>query len=553
MMPDSTPPATALRARFLLDLRGLAALRAGLSLYLVFDALVRLAHAGLLYGDHGALPRVFAVQAMDAGAWSLHLANGSLAFALLLGSLQLAAAIALWLGYRARIAALLLWVLYASALARHPAAVTAAEALALLLLSLGLFQPWQARWSVDGARGEPPIDPRNHGAPAALLLIQIACLPALLGLPARIADAASAQTWIGGAGDALRTTLLALAWLIPALVCLPWATSVARRIALALVLLLCALGLVATPLAAPIVLALCGAALLIDAGLWERIGARSTALRVYHDRHDIGARRLAYLLRELLCLRAEIVPAQDSARVARLFAPDTRLVVIDPQEQAHLDADAVAMLLVHAPLLAPLRALLRGVPGQALAPRLLRVAPRRNKARPVRPSRLLPSLKARPLRLVLPALLALGLSLQQLAAIDVLPRAAGSAASALLAPLGLGHDWIARLPPLDTARPALLLVGEREDGSEVDALSDTLAAPRFDAQGRALFSGARAQVYARELARPESAPAREALASYLCAHQPTLARVRIALLVRESASASSEQRVLLRHDCGAAT
>lgn len=540
MIPDSTPLASALRARFVMDLRGLAALRAGLSLYLLYDALVRLAQAGLLYTDHGVLPRALAVQAMEAGAWSLHLANGSLLFALLIGALQLLAAFALLVGWRARMLGPLLWLLHASALARHPAAVTAADALALLLLSLGLLQPWQTRWSVDGALGERPNDVRNHGWPAALLLVQIACLPALIGLPARVAHAAPLLPLIGGAADVFSRVLLVLAWLIPVLALLPWAPALSRRTALVLYVLLCTLGLVAAPLAAPIWLALSGAALLIDAGLWDRAAARAPALRVYHDRHDSGARRLAYLLRELLCVRAEILTAQDSARVARLFAPDTRLVVIDPQERAHLDAAAVAMLLVHAPLLRPLRALMSGAPGAALARRLLGLAARRNTARGAGPTSLLPTLNAKTVRNTLGPLLALGVALQQLAAIGVLPRVAGSAAQALLAPLGLGQDWIGRLPRAAEARPALLLTGERDDGSEVVAMPGVP------------FSGARAQVYARELALPDAGPAREALARYLCARQPSLARVRIALLVRDAASVATEQRVLLRHECGAA-
>lgn len=553
MNPDSTPPAATLRARLALDLRSLAALRAGLSLYLLYDALLRLAHAGLLYADSGVLPRAFAVDAMDAAAWSLHLANGSVAFALAMGLLQAAAATALLIGWRARWIAPLLWLLCSSALARHPAAVTAADALALTLLTFGLFLPWQARWSLDAARSETRGSQAPHASWAGvLLLVQVAALPALLGLPDRLLASVQTLASMDALPVAVGTLLHAAAWLIVPLALLPLAQPAARRVALALSLLLCASALFTSAPGALVWLALAGTALLIDRALWDRAASRLPALRVYHGADDTGARALARLLRELLCLRAEVLPAQDSARVARLFAADTRLVLIDANEQAHVDRDAVALLLQGSPLLRPLRGLLRGGLGATLATRLLGTAAERAPTTPSLPTCTLgPTLRPVTLHTVLALLLGAGLALQQLAAIGLLPRVASGASQALLAPLGLGLGWIPRLPPVSADTTWVVAIGEIEDGREVDALSEHLSAPRFDVPASALFTGARARSYAQQIAGADAAPARLALAHYLCArHRGALLRLRLALLVHDPDSATQEQRVLLRHACG---
>lgn len=558
MTSDLPTPASALRGRLALDLRSLALLRAGLAAFLLCDALARAASAGLLYADSGLLPRDLAVSILGSGSLSLHLANGSVVFALLLLGLQAMLAGTLLIGWRTRLGGALLWLLCVSAFARHPATVTAADTLALVLLTFGLFLPWQARWSVDAARLRERLPVSLASWPALVLLAQAAALPLLLTLQGVSPDALGALLaapeahapgrWLAQMPSTLALLAPALslaAALVFLLALLPLAQPHARRAALAIYLLLIVLAFASVSLGALIGLALLCAALLVDTALWNRLAGRSPVpLRLYHDRDDHGAQRRGALLREWLCLpNSSVLPAQDSARVARLFGQGTRLVLIDGDEQAYLDADAVGVLLRRSPLL---RALPR-TPSLSRA-LLARMASRDAHLVPADPR---PALVAAPRHTALVFVLGVALAAAQLSSAGALPAAIAAPARALLAPLALGTTWIERLLTLTPTRSWIAAIGEHREGREVDALSDTLATASFEPRPFALLSGDRGQRYAQSLMQEDALVAREALARHLCErHAPELLRVRLVQLVQESGANDAEQRVLLRRECG---
>jgi hypothetical protein len=561
-----TRAAESLRDRLALDPRGLALLRAGLGLLFAFDAWLRLWSAGALYADDGLLPRAIAVDLLAPLQWSLHLANGSLLFALLVTGLQLLAALALMIGWRARVSGALLWVLVVSAFARHPAVVGASDLLALSMLSLGLFLPWNARWSADGALAAA----RNDEAPgswAALALraylalspawLMLATLDASGGLAGLLASghAHAPAAWLAaslpGVLGIFDFVLRAAAFLIAPLALWPLRVGAlwAPRIAAVLYALLAIPALLLHAGALPW-LALLAAGVLIDGACWDRLRGRGdrAELRIHCDRDAAGAASLALLLREFLCLsHTRVGAAQDDPRAARLIEPGHRLVVIDRDEQAHLDGAGVAILLRRSPLLVPFRPLLsNGLGGAVLGLRPMARCADRIGVDPADPA-------ARSSRAATIGALALfaALALLHASAAGLLPRGVGHGVGVPLQLVGLDRSWLDALPAIDGTQRWVTVVGERIDGGEVDAADPKLPTADYAPHAPPWFATAHARAYEQALAQPAANEARLALAGHLCTlHAKTLARVRVTLMVRKADSKVAEQQVLLRHDCG---
>ncbi|TDU30845.1 hypothetical protein DFR24_0202 [Panacagrimonas perspica] len=568
MILPAPSPAHPLCSRLAVDLRSLALLRAGLALFLLIDSLSRLLHAGLLYTDDGLLPRDLAIGAIEAGRWSLHLANGGLFFAIVLSLLQVLAATALALGWRSRIAGPLLGLLLVSAIARHPAMFDASDALALALLAFGLMLPWNARWSVDAAFAPARPGPSHLSWPGIALLLFACLLPIGLALASDAPEGllgllSSPSAHLPGSAlvklpsllPTLEIGLRIAAWLILPLALVPWARPYARRAALVFAVLLCAFALISV---APVALALLGllaGALLIDGALWDRLAGDPALpdLRVHPNGDTPGALGMALLARELLCLQhTQVANAQDSPRASRLLANGASLIVIDRNEEAYLDGAAVAMLLRRSPLLRPLRGLLNGGFANSLGSLLLRLRGMAKSGRCAGHSPTDASGATSSRIAILASVLLLLLVVVQFGAAGVLPSALASGARIVLRPLALDRSWIDLLPAAGAAQRWIAVPGERSNGTEVDALSESLPPPNYGLSTLPWFSGERGRQYENALAQPGARIERLAFARFLCEqHSEALARVRVTLMVREAGAQIAEQRVLLRHECRA--
>jgi len=568
MILPAPSPAHPLCSRLAVDLRSLALLRAGVSLFLLIDSLSRLLHAGLLYTDAGLLPRDLAIGAIEAGRWSLHLANGGLLFAIALSVLQALAAAALALGWRSRLAGPLLGLLLVSAIARHPAMFDASDALALALLAFGLMPPWTARWSVDAAFADARPGPAHLSWPGIALLVFTCLLPIGLALAANAPQglfallSSPAAHLPGSALVNLPSTLPTIeiglriaAWLILPLALFPWARPHARRAALGLAVLLCVFALISVSPAALALLAMLGAGLLIDGALWDRLAGDPALpeLRVHPDGDTPGALGMALLARELLCLQHTLVGnAQDSPRASRLLVNGASLIVIDRNEEAYLDGAAVAMLLRRSPLLRPIRGLLNGGFANSLGALLLQLRGIATSGRCAGHSPIDAAATSSSRMAVIAGLLLLLLVVVQFGAAGVLPSAVASGARIVLRPIALDRTWIDLLPGAGATQRWIAVPGERTDGTEVDALSESLPPPNYGLSQLPWFSGERGRQYENALSRPEAPIERLAFARFLCGqHSETLARVRVTLMVREAGAQTAEQRVLLRHECRA--
>lgn len=533
-----------------LDLRSLAVLRAGVGLFLLIDALSRLAGAGLLYADIGLLPRRHLLDLLEPAQWSLYLINGSVPFASLLLLLQALAAAFLMFGRHTRGAALLSWLLLVSAAARNPLAVTPAEAYLLALLSWGLLLPWGRRWSLDGPApvDAPEAEPVHRSVAASILGLHVLALPLLYAL----------RTWLqpGAGATATATALvLAIAVAILLLAALPGLRGWPRRVALVLymagALAVAAWG----DYGALPWLAAAASLVLLEPGSWQLLNRRTERRRwrLYVETPAGPVERRLQYLQEMLALRAiPVLAADSSARVLRLIQGGHHLVLIDRDDRAHLDVQALQLLLQMSPLTWPLRPLRAG----AWAARRLDAwlpqggATVNSTPVPVEPVR------SRWLAAILIAIGAASLAAQASTLRDPGSEPAG-ALVAVLAPLALQHRWLdaGRTPDGDSRW--LAVVGEQADGRLIDALSlrrdPEGSAPNYGPHQIALAPGLRGRLYAQRLADSRQTGPRLALAQRLCRrHADQLVRLRVVQVLSPSAqpqSAVAEQRVLLRHEC----
>lgn len=548
--------ADGLRPPLTLDLRSLAALRAGLGLTLLVDSLCRLGSATMLYGDTGLLPRSDAVVLLDPGQWSLHLVNGSTVYVALLCLLQALAAGALWLGWRTSVATFSCWLIAVSAAARNPLVMTPGDAYSIALLTWGLFLPWGTRWSVDGAlQRNTSADEVHFSAAGAVMFVQVLALPLFSAL--KELDPGDLTTPVVSAlYPMLGTIIVCLQWAIAPLALMPVSNALPRRLAmLAYLCVAPSAFVVGSPGTLPW-LGLFSAALLIDPGVWAQLSPRPH-LRIYLGRDDPDAQRGLRVLLEFLCLPANAIYAlRESPRAARITQNERRLVVIDERDAAHLDGDALRLILKTSPLLLPLRWI---VPRPALAPIhtwllniLLRPRPTPG-ARVDVPRSAVIDASSRASQSVVLGVGLLSLS-WQLAASGVLPPVVQNLVAMPLQPLGLNRSWPWFEHGPQRAEQWLVVPGERIDGQFIDAFalpgSAEASGPRFDSSQPPLLDGLRGRYYVQRLGDPANGQARAALARRACEqHGGSLARVRLVLMVRAPNQTGAEQRILARHEC----
>lgn len=161
------------------DLRGLAFLRVGLALCVLFDLTQRSADLYAHYSDYGVISRAELLRAFGwLHEWPLcvHLASGAVEAQAAIFLLHAAAAVALLLGYRTRLATVATWFLLGSLQLRNLLVGGGYDAVLRLLLLWGCFLPLGAYFSLDklrrdAARARPAV---VFSAGTVALLAQIA-------------------------------------------------------------------------------------------------------------------------------------------------------------------------------------------------------------------------------------------------------------------------------------------------------------------------------------------------------------------------------------------
>lgn len=359
-----------LRSIVAFDLRSLALFRVTLGILLLTDLARRMQNLSAFYTDSGVYPR--SLLAGKTGFWriTLHAANGQMLFELVLFLAALTAGAALLAGWHTRRATFISWILFVSLLNRVPMLVTPGEMLLAALLFWATFLPLNYYWSIDAAVTDlAAMQPdRSHASWAsAALLFQMTAMFILVtgvtgtgspvhGVLERDDYLTFGGLWLQGhpalaqmAGEAVRTIGL----IAPVFLFFP--THNLRRLAI--------IALALIQLCAEIILkqnllgwtALAAMAPLIDSGFWDLLSRsliRTSPLRIYHDRNRPRTLRTHRLLRTFLILpTAELLTAQDEPRTNTLFQNNQSWIVIDHDEHAYLQWNALILLFRRSPLL----------------------------------------------------------------------------------------------------------------------------------------------------------------------------------------------------------
>lgn len=398
MIPASLK--TRLDEVFGIDLRSLALFRVMLGSVLFIDQCWRIQDLTVFYTDLGVMPRDFLMQLNGLSRVSFHLANGEGWFAALMFGIEMVAALMIALGWRTRSALVVGFVLNASLLNRNQMVLLGGDILLTCLLFWAIFLPVAARCSLDAAlsRTPPPADNLHRSWASVGALFQVMSVYFFSAILKSGADwhngsaiyyALSIEGYSTPLGQWLRgfpwlTTPLThwvywLELLGPMLAFMP-TFSRSLRFAVMAQLMLMHTGFIFCLELGPFpYISLTSLTLFAGGWLWDAAGrARDRAaaargpqpLRLYYDRDCGFCLKSVLILRQLLLLKAEIAPAQDTPRAKSLLEANYSWVIIDHDDRAWLKWPAFVILLKRSPLFAPLGRLLSGnwavAPGNAV-------------------------------------------------------------------------------------------------------------------------------------------------------------------------------------------
>ncbi len=213
-----------------IDLRSLAAMRIGLGLILVGDALLRAQDAPAMFAPHGMLPPDLVRQYLGGPwSWSVALWFDPAWWGETLLVVEGVAGLLLAVGVATRCTSLVAWVAVVSVVRRTAPATNAGDVLLACLLFWGMFLPLGAVWSVDslprqqrlvGDRSPETSGTTVTGIATAALVLQVAAVYFSAGLSKCngvwwSGDAFSYALSIHDHGSPWGAFLAAIPWLSP--------------------------------------------------------------------------------------------------------------------------------------------------------------------------------------------------------------------------------------------------------------------------------------------------------------------------------------------------
>ncbi len=161
-----------------LDYRSLAALRITVGITLMLDLIQRATSLYVHYTDNGVLPRLDMLKYWNNDWWiSLHMANGSLWFQIILFIIAFLFALSLTLGYRTRLVMVVSWFLLLSLHARNPLVLQGGDVVFRVTLFWMMFLPLNKHWSLDRLFNKTnPPEKKTYASVATLAYITQVCL-----------------------------------------------------------------------------------------------------------------------------------------------------------------------------------------------------------------------------------------------------------------------------------------------------------------------------------------------------------------------------------------
>ncbi|QDA61229.1 HTTM domain-containing protein [Hymenobacter jejuensis] len=164
-----------IRRPFVVDLRALAMLRAGIATVILIDLVIRSTDLEAHYSNMGVLPlQVLYEHVWNPYMFSLHTISGLWQVQAVLFLLSGAFAVALLVGYKTRLSTILAWIMLVSVQNRNVLIGQGGDDLLRMLLFWGIFLPWGRVYSVD-SKDKPLPETYNYFSPATVAyIVQIA-------------------------------------------------------------------------------------------------------------------------------------------------------------------------------------------------------------------------------------------------------------------------------------------------------------------------------------------------------------------------------------------
>lgn len=234
------------------DVRSLAALRIGLGLTVLIDALLRLRDCQAFYTDWGILPRSLSLPANPIEFFlSIYEISGNGTLPMIALLCTALSATAMLVGYRTRLSTMITWFLVISLHTRNPLVIQGGDTLLRAMLFWSMFLPLGACWSADASRHETRgMHILNAGSVAfGLQVFMMYCFTVAIKLQGEawrdgtaLYYALNVDQFISPLGQLLRAfpetlralTPLVLGWeaLGALLLYVPWKTSLFRSVAI---------------------------------------------------------------------------------------------------------------------------------------------------------------------------------------------------------------------------------------------------------------------------------------------------------------------------------
>lgn len=185
---------TAVRHRFKIDTRSLAAFRIALGLLILADLISRSRNLTAFYTDSGVFPREAFITHQNPLHLSFHIISGEVWAQALLFILAGMLAFALTIGYRTSVATIGTWLFLVSLHNRMPDVLNGGDFLLRMLLFWAIFLPLGSRWAIDAMQTDRRRTHVTTVASAALLL------QVVIVYIANVIAKGSGEIWLQGDG-----------------------------------------------------------------------------------------------------------------------------------------------------------------------------------------------------------------------------------------------------------------------------------------------------------------------------------------------------------------
>ena len=161
-----------LKESYFLDYRSMALLRMSIALVMILNLVIRLMDLEVFYTNSGVLP----LQTMFQNEWnnnffSVNAMSGAWSFQLGIFLIGIIAALFVFVGYKTWWATLICWIILVSVDNRNLLIHQGGDDLICLVFFVGLFMPWNRRYSIDNLLNQYSTEGKTHKSLSGLVYL----------------------------------------------------------------------------------------------------------------------------------------------------------------------------------------------------------------------------------------------------------------------------------------------------------------------------------------------------------------------------------------------